>query len=401
MLQQGLVKPVGKRVDATFLACVIVFAFSGGVILSALLVFDGYVAFVRQSTLSLAPHVTVIEIPKAGQPTKPLDAAHQAELGFLKGRREIAACQGMVKFATAARLELGDATSAQYATVIGLTPSDSKRQVLPILDTVPPHVMSELFMGSNGCILSKRILQDARVGDRLGIVCGSNRIDTLVLWTVETGLLPVPFIILAAPKALDLKGGQARDSFDALILRLQDGFDSKGICRTLQQEANNRGGSVFVFGYWRSLFDQQFALFAALKRLLLGVLSSLFLMAGLFTFGSLDILLQRKRKQMALLLALGTTPQQIRNVFMGFSIQIALIGLVLGAVIGTMFLTLCPKLPIVNEILHAGGATTLNLSVSIVTLMSVTLLTIGTSVIASALATRRVFHFDPIVDLKK
>jgi len=402
MLQRGFIKPSGKRIDSTFLGCVLVSTFSVSVIVSAMLVFDSYVRFVYQSTLSLSPQITVVNMPKAGEEhSLGMSSNHLHALKFLQHQREVLACQSMVKFSAVVSLNRGMATNAHSATVIGLTPSHSARQVLPILDSIPIQVMSGFFKQEGKCIISTRVFPGAKVGDRVSIVYSSNRFDTDVFWILDAGLLPVPLIIVPCRSALRLKNNDKSDCVDALILRLSPGFDSKETTRHLQQTGNAAGQFRFVFLYWRNLFDQQFAVFAALRRLLLGVLSSLFLMAGLFMFASLDILLQRKRRQMAILLALGTTGHQIRIVFLGLAISIAISGLVFGSFGGLLFFSACPRIPIAKQLFQASGAVSLGVNVNATTAILVSVLALGTSIAATLLATRRLSHVDPIVDLKK
>lgn len=146
--------------------------------------------------------------------------------------------------------------------------------------------------------------------------------------------------------------------FDGIHINTQDPMkDYKQISNFLSK---NYKGSFFLEGWWH----QNGNLFSAMeleKRALFIVLLLIILMASLNIISSLLMLIMNRRKEIALLLSMGATKEEIRKTFFTIGSFIGLSGVFVGLLLAGGVIAFLRRFPIISLPADVYGTTKLPL----------------------------------------
>lgn len=275
---------------------------------------------------------------------------------------------------------------------------DGSKALLPVLDQVN-DVAREMF--SNGksekipMLVSEKLLSEAALNcGAFEISANGQKVSAEIIGTLrQNDLFPVQIIVIPLRCAKDLFGVSFSDGIG---VRTFDERNSLDISAQIADEL----GDDFLVQHWSESLKELDGIFKAINVIISLVVSSLFVLAFLFSVATFDILMKRKKMQLSLLLALGMPPAVIRSGLLSLGGLVGVVCCALGFGVAYLFLTIAPRSPLapvfeqmmVDDFAFRCEWTTIALVFVVALLVPLS---------SAWVAAGRAFKIDPVEDLRK
>lgn len=174
----------------------------------------------------------------------------------------------------------------------------------------------------------------------------------------------------------------ARSEFEKLKIAFEDEF-----------------GDEFIVSYWEDSFKKVKGLFHTMNFLFSVIISSIFVIAFFFAYTSFNILIERKRKQLAIALAIGCKPAAIRSSLLCVASLLGGAGIGFGMLFAALLLNLL-RHSWVREIFASAEIVLGGFRLNIVMVLLLVLITAVVMLGSAFRASRRVFAMNPMEDIR-
>ncbi len=210
----------------------------------------------------------------------------------------------------------------------------------------------------DGIILGKRLAQEAqfRLGDVVEALTPQGRGELSPF-----GRLPAayPFRVVGffesglyeydaawAYISLDAARHLTGDESPATVVQVM--LDDANAYRTVAAALQARLGPDYVIEDWVSLNRTAFAALNLQRLAFAVVIGLVILVAALNVVTTLTLLVTEKRRDIAILLALGATPRAIRLIFLAQGLALGLLGVLCGGMLGAATTILCDRYELIR-----------------------------------------------------
>ena len=284
----------------------------------------------------------------------------------------------------------GDGRCFFKCLLIGADRLPDKNNILRILDRVsPPSLVPD------GCIpvyLSSGLIPQVKKGDTFTISFESRQINCYCVDFLPQDLFAIPILLMPVANAQQVLNS---NKFTLVGIRV----NGRG-GRTFVKAIEDQLGDEYVVSYWEDSLKTLSSVFSSINFIIETIVSSLFIIAFLFSLVALDAMIKKKRTDLAILLAMGMPPQQIRRALLYAAFIMGCIGCVGGYVLSFVFLKLIPQTrvgSVLSTMYINDFSFRFEWEVAILVFFIAFLVTIASAWFAG----KRIFTIDPIEDLRK
>ena len=279
--------------------------------------------------------------------------------------------------------------------MVGVDLSPKQNSALRILDNIPQTSLSQ-FTFNNAkmpVLLSKNFLPGIRQGDAFGIFVNEQKFDCICIGIVEPDeMFSINLFIVPSRWAMKISNTEKYTLVGARVL--------KGNSSVAAEQLKELLGEKYIVTHWTDTLKAISSLFNSINFMVQAIVSSLFVIAFLFSLVTFDTMIKRKKKNLALLLAMGMSPKAIRNGLMFIGASIGVIGFFCGWGITWIFLKAIPycslkdifAVILINDYSFSWNANTAIIVMTISFFVTIT---------SAWFTGKRIFKIDPIEDLRK
>lgn len=279
--------------------------------------------------------------------------------------------------------------------MIGTNVSTTGNNALRILDTVPQASLFQFNSDSAKIpvFLSQNFLPAMIPGKTFTIFVKEQKFDCICagilepdeMFSINLFIVPLSWAqkILKTEK-YTLVGARALD---------EDSSDSAKQLKILF-------GEKYIVTHWTESLKTISSLFNSINFMVQAIVSSLFVIAFLFSLATFDTMIKRQKKNLALLLAMGMPPKVIRNGLLFIGAFIGSAGFLCGGGITWLFLKMIPNCSLKN-IFAAILIKDFSFSWDTNTAIIVLIISLFVTIASAWFAGKRIFRIDPIEDLRK
>ncbi|UZV88458.1 ABC transporter permease [Treponema pallidum] len=220
----------------------------------------------------------------------------------------------------------------------------SERGLRPFLTVEGSLELVDRPQGVHTLILGKRIAE--RIGVRCGDTCqiltlvqgGTGRAVPKMVRAVVGGIVSCGYQELDAlwvfiPLTLGMKILSPASALLSFVVKTADAFDAKAMTRFIEQ-VHEQLPSHFSAYTWQDMNRSQFHSFRTSRKLLLFIMYLIVLVASVHISSVLVVLMTERRKEIAMLKAMGAPPHVIALIFLSAGLLTALYGLLIGLPLG-------------------------------------------------------------------
>ncbi|MDO4574179.1 MAG: FtsX-like permease family protein [Planctomycetia bacterium] len=314
-------------------------------------------------------------------------------LDKLKGQIKI---QGLCRVPDADFISIREGIEYHYKPLLIATDITADCRVLPILDSLTPQEITD-FMKSNEeaipFLASESLFPSLQKGDTLTLTFNGKPNPYKCVGILQNEeLFAIPLLVISIPSRERLMGTV---KFDAVAIRTEDYRSTK-----LVGELKNCLGDEFIVSHWSEMLKILNGVFNSINLIITLIVSSLFVMAFFFAITTFDIMIKKRRRHLAMFLAMGMPPGQIRNGLICVSGVIGIIGIGVGMLFARWFLFLIPFTPL-KAVFSQMFIRDFTLRFDSHILLLIVAMTFAVTVFSAMLSARRIFKMDPVQDLRK
>ncbi len=223
---------------------------------------------------------------------------------------------------------------------------DSFGAVLPILDQISSEERT-MFEAANirmqeiPIFVSESLISKDVIGNKdFNLVVNEERIPVNIIGVLQQNeLFPMPIVIVPLVKAKEVFRVTSSDGIGVRT------FDEDSSLK-ISEQLSDFLGDDFIVQHWSEALSGLDGIFMAVNIIISLVVSSLFVLAFLFAVATFDILMKRKKKQLALLLAIGMSPTVIRSGLLRLGGSVGCVCCVIGFGVAYIFLKVAPYSPL-------------------------------------------------------
>ncbi len=295
----------------------------------------------------------------------------------------------------------GRLDSVFRVVLLGVDPLSVVNPVLPIFDHLDNSIrtaFSNSSANSESCplLLAQGVLPNVNPGEMIDLECGGRMHRFNVLGRLhQDDIFPISLFVVPLAVAQQFIGKQG---VDFVAVRVIEG-DSKQTGKTLEAEFDKDEPPVFLVQHWSEALKPLYAVFRSVNFVISTIVSSLFIITFFFSVALIDLILTRRRKNIAMLLTLGMHPKRIRSAVTWFGLALGVSGGAGGFVLCILFLTILPHLPLVDK-LASLYITDFSFHLSLAAFLTGLFLSLATAVLSAWFSGRRVLRIDPIEDIR-
>lgn len=305
-------------------------------------------------------------------------------------------CQPIVKVPNFTLVASGNNILQYQCCLIGCDIMDGG-SVLPILDTVSVETKEAFSLQTKNIIpalISEKLFLNAQRGQCYQFSVGDKTYSFMVIdFLKQNKLFAFPTMIIPINHALSLTNS---DKYDTIAIRDLLKRDNA----ILQKEISSAAGEGFIVKHWSELLEPLHNLFRSFNVIISAIVSSLFVISFFFLLATYDLILKRHKRHLAVLLALGLSPQIIRRALLLLALILSISGCLVGGGIAFSILKLLPYSslkPVLSAMFIDDLSFTWNLGTILMIFATSLVITMGAALVAS----RRIKKIDPIEDLRK
>ena len=288
----------------------------------------------------------------------------------------------------------GDSTSRIAASLVF---ADWRENGLAIFDSLPKGLLADFTVDEDGTIpvlASKGCLQGVSTGEEFEMDFEGGTIRCRYIGLVPQNKFAAKMIVMPFCAASEFRGNDrateisvmakgrkiSRSEFEKLKIAFEDKFDDE-----------------FIVSYWEDIFKKVKGLFHTMNFLFSVIISSIFVIAFFFAYTSFNILIERKRKQLAVALAIGCKPAG--NSLLCVASLLGVAGIGLGMFFAALILNLL-RHSWVRKIFASAEIVLGGFRLDIVMALLLVLITAAVMLGSALRASRRVFAMNPMEDIR-
>jgi len=222
--------------------------------------------------------------------------------------------------------------------------------------------------------------------------------DATVVGLPDTGVLPLSMIVLPiaeAARLLDQPEGPTMT-----LVRFDNRHANAAVGKQVTEAIKPGAPARFFTSYWADLYSKLFGVLSAFRFLLMAMLSAILAIAAIFCYAVFEVLVVRRRRGMATLVALGLQPNSTRDVFHVLAIGIGALSAILGILGSILFVRSLDLLPLA-AILGPLGLDRVPAAIHWWNAVILTALTIAFAWFSARLATRTLLRQDPAEEMRR
>jgi hypothetical protein len=408
----------GETANIPIFGVVALLSLGVGLFWSVQILLGNYLSGLTKSLLNVKEEIAIYKNPLRGRGSdpntdnspgpdsggNPLDAMRLGNAECAEVEKAVAGLGGMISSPVIKKSDFilsrsEDGLKTIISTLlIGLRP-EGKMTVLPILDQLD-EAAAEAFSREGGdahpFLASPGLIAGAKPGEVYELESsGQVRRFRLISLLNQDQVFSVPLLVVPLRVAKLLTGGSAAD-FVAVRSLEGDSLEQSGGL----EDAFDRGmEGKYLVQHWSEALRTINAVFQAINLVISAIVSSLFIVALFFSITLFDILLKRRRKNIAMFLALGLRPKIIRNSLVAFGFLLGLGGFACGLGFCLILLAAMPRLGLA-DFLASIFITDFSFSFSWTSALIALSLALATSTLSAWSAARRVFRIDPVEDIR-
>lgn len=324
----------------------------------------------------------------------------------LKDYRGQIVVEGLIRKPEAQFQSVDDGQELRYKTLLIGVDIAADQRALPIFDSLTEKEIAD-FMSPVGAETGGESLKDGAIPflTTLSLFPNIKKGDIRTLVYNEqkrryrcVGVLPqrelfaIPLFVVSVSSMESLNG---TTRFTSVGVR-----STQSHSQGLAKEIETRLGNEFIVTHWSELLKILNSVFNSINLIITAIVSSLFIMAFLFAISTFDILIKKRKRDLALFLALGMPPRQARKGLLCVSGAIGLTGLLLGAAFAKLFLVTVQYTPLKALIAHMY-IENFSLRFDPYILALIILMTFVVTIGSALFSSKRIYKIDPIQDLKR
>lgn len=279
--------------------------------------------------------------------------------------------------------------------LIGIDLSPQQNSTLRILDNIPQTALSQFTSNSSKMpvFLSRNFLPGIKQGDAFLISVNEEKIDCVCAGILEPDeMFSINLFIVPSCWAKKILN---TEKYTLVGVRVLAG-DSAVAAKQLKDFL----GEKYIVTHWTESLKAISSLFNSINFMVQAIVSSLFVIAFLFSLVTFDTMIKRKKKNLALLLAMGMSPKAIRNGLLIIGAAIGAIGFFCGLGITWIFLKAIPYCSL-KDIFAVILIKDYSFSWDTNTAIIVMTISLFVTITSAWSAGKRIFKIDPIEDLRK
>ena len=279
--------------------------------------------------------------------------------------------------------------------MIGIDLSSKQNNVLRILDNVPQIALSQ-FTSHNSkmpVLLSRNFLPGIKQGDAFLISVNEQKFDCICAGILEPDeMFSINLFIVPSRWAMKISN---TEKYTLVGARVVTGDSAVAV-----EQIKTLLGEKYIVTHWTESLKAISSLFNSINFMVQAIVSSLFVIAFLFSLVTFDTMIKRKKKNLALLLAMGMSPKAIRNGLLLIGASIGVIGFFCGLGITWIFLKVIPYCSL-KDIFAVILINDYSFSWDTNTAIFVMIISLFVTLTSTWFAGKRIFKIDPIEDLRK
>lgn len=275
---------------------------------------------------------------------------------------------------------------------------DKNMTVLPLMDQIGVVERKEFRNPSTATIpilISESLVVDEDVRNQSFEFSLGDRYFTIKVVGIlkQNKLFPIPVGVVPLECAKKMFAVNESDGLGVRVFNHPRSLD-------LSEKLSVSLGNEFVVQHWSESLGAIDGIFMAVNVIISLVVSSLFALAFLFAVSTFDMMMKRKKKQLALLLALGMPPKAIRSGLFRVAFFVGVICYGLGIGISYVFLMIAPC-SLLSPIFEQMMLDDFSFRVSWEMLVFVSVIALVVPFASAWITSKRAFRIDPIEDLRK
>ncbi len=259
-------------------------------------------------------------------------------------------------------------------------------------DTLPGIILGKELAANLGVIRGDTVYM---ISPR-GMLSPVGHMPAMVLFQIvdlfESGMYEfdgtLAFIdLVQAQKMLRMTG-----SVSGVEIRLADMDQVKGVAKAVQQVV----GSDYTIESWREINRSLFSALRLEKTVMFIILALIVLVAAFNIAGSLVMMVMEKRKDIAILKAMGATARSIGQIFVIKGLMIGLVGTALGTSAGLILCTLLERYSFIQLPSDVYYINTLPVNLKVVDVLLIALCALVICLVATLYPARQAAGIDPV-----
>lgn len=270
---------------------------------------------------------------------------------------------------------------------------------LGVFDSMRKDVRAGFTVGEDGVVpvlAPKDLLQTVSLSEVFEMRYAEKDIRCRLVGNLPPNKLAEKMLVMPFGVAAAFRGNNRATE---IAVRGRNGKIAKAEFDRLKKSFESEFGDEFIVSYWEDIVKAQKRLFDTMNFIFSMIVSSLFVIAFFFAYTSFNILIERKRKQLAIALAIGCKPAAIRRALLGVALLLGIVGLGVGMFFSVVLLDLLKHSWVQTIFESAGmriGEFRLDFGVAVLLVVITSTVMLGSAWRAS----RRVFVMNPVEDIR-
>ena len=305
--------------------------------------------------------------------------------------------QGLVRDFNKEIVFIHDNNARKYKPLIIAAEISAEKRVLPVFDNLTTEEIDAINQKDNGTIYfisSTTLFPSVKKGDVISLKKdNSSEIPIVCAGVVKQHeLFAMPLFIVSTDSYEKIFGNV---KYNSIAVRTDNPKNIKVV-----QEIENALGEEYIVNHWSEILKILNSVFNSINIIITIIISSLFIIAFLFSIASFDILIKKRQRHLALLLALGLQPAKIRNGLFCVSGALGVISLIIGTVLAKLFLVIIQYSPLkhmLTQMYFENFSLRFEPYILLALLIMISVVSFG----SVAVSVRRIYKIDPIQDLKR
>ena len=389
--------PAGKRISIFVVAAICVMTVGVAALNAAAMVFNGYHQHIQALILQSTPQITLLKYERNQRIEQSVIDANESKglIERLRSHPEVSGALEGVEATQTVEITSGVRQVKRRIKIVGFGAGFGPCPV-PIFRPYTSKLASH--SSAVPVVVTSDTFPALKEGSHVTIRTASDTIDAIVVGVPLTGVMPLSVIAMPLAPASRLLGQES--SPDHIFVKLRDADANRSAAKRIQDVMRTDAAARIIALFWGDLFARLLGVLDAFKFLLLGMFSAIVIMGAVFTYAAFEIVVTRRRRGMAALVALGLIPSKVRSIFHLLAISMGLVSTVLGVIFSFPLVWGLDLLPL-SPILAPSGLDNIPISTSFREMGLLLCFTCMFSWIAARLATVGLLRLDPAEEMRR
>lgn len=283
--------------------------------------------------------------------------------------------------------------------VASLVFADWHENGLAIFDSLPKEILADFTVNKDGTIpvlAPNGCIQGISTGEEFEMSFTGGTFRCRCIGLVPQNKFSSKMIVMPFGAASEFRGN---DRATEIAVMARGRRISRTEVEKLKIAFKDAFNDEFIISYWEDVFKKEKGLFRTMNFLFSVIVSSIFVIAFFFAYMSFNILIERKRKQLAVALAIGCKPKAIRSSLLCVASLLGVAGIGFGMLFAALFLNLL-RHSWVRQIFASADIVLGGFRLNIVMALLLVLITAAVMLGSALRASRRVFAMNPMEDIR-